>query len=57
MAFVSLLAAVFIFLIGALTPLFEWDLGRFSVLYWGLFFFSLSFLIPGTVGYVRSLRR
>ena len=47
MAFLSLLIAVFIFLVGALTPIFKWDTGTFSILYWGLFFFSLSFLLPG----------
>ena len=47
MAFLSLLIAVFIFLIGALTPIFKWDTGSFSILYWGLFFFSLSFLVSG----------
>lgn len=56
MAFISLLVAVFIFFIGALAPIFEWDLGSFSVLYWGLFFFSLSFLVPGAVATYKSRR-
>lgn len=50
-AFFSLLIAVVIFLIGALAPVFTWDLGRFSVLYWGLFFFALSFLVPAVATY------
>lgn len=51
MAFFSLVLAVFIFLIGALTPMFHWDLGNFSPLYWGLTFFSFSFLVPGVVAF------
>lgn len=51
MAFFSLFIAVVIFLIGALAPVFTWDLGRFSVLYWGLFFFALSFLVPAVATY------
>ena len=53
MSFFSLLLAVFIFFIGALAPVFDWDLGDFSPLFWGLGFFSLSFLIPGVVAYAR----
>lgn len=51
MAFFSLILAVFIFLIGALTPIFHWDLGNFSPLYWGLTFFAFSFLVPGVVAF------
>jgi len=54
MAFFSLIAAVFIFLIGALAPVFDWTLKDFSPLYWGLFFLSLYFLIPGVVAYRNS---
>lgn len=57
MAFLSLLVAVFIFLIGALAPVFDWSLGKFSPLYWGLFFFALSFLVTNSVGYFGRLRR
>jgi hypothetical protein len=51
MAFFSLILAVFIFLIGALAPVFKWTLGEFSPLYWGLLFFSLSFLVPDVIAY------
>jgi hypothetical protein len=56
-AFISLLVAVFIFLIGALAPVFDWSLGKFSPLYWGLFFFSLSFLVSGASAYVGRFRQ
>lgn len=57
MSFFSLLLAVFIFFVGALAPIFNWNLGDFSPLYWGLGFFALSFLIPGVVAYARTVRR
>jgi hypothetical protein len=57
MAFLSLIVAVFIFLIGALAPMFDWSLGKFSPLYWGLFFFALSFLATNAVGYFGRYRR
>ena len=46
-----------IFLIGALAGLFEWSLGDFDPLMWGLVFFSFGHL--GAVGdYVnRTFRR
>jgi hypothetical protein len=53
MAFLSLIVAVFIFLIGALAPIFTWDLGSFSPLFWGLFFFAFSFLAPTVISYTR----
>lgn len=57
MAFLSLLAAVIIFLIGALAPMFKWNLGDWNPLYWGLMFFSLSFLIPGFATFRSFTRR
>ena len=57
MAFLSLLAATFCFLVGALTPVFNWSLGEFSPLYWGLFFFALSFLLPGVDTFRAAFRR
>lgn len=49
MAFLSLLLAVFFFVIGGLAPVFEWDLGEFNPLYWGLAAFAFSFLVPGVM--------
>jgi hypothetical protein len=56
MAFFSLFIAVVCFLIGGIAPFAEWDLGDFNPLYWGLFFFALSFLVPGVVAYGRGDR-
>lgn len=56
MSFFSLLVAVVLFAIGGLAPVFEWDLGEFSPLYWGLTAFAFSFLVPGVVGVARGDR-
>ena len=56
MAFFSLLIAVVLFAIGGLAPVFEWDLGEFSPLYWGLVAFAFSFLAPGVVAYTSRNR-
>lgn len=55
MSFFFLLISVFLFAIGGLAPVFEWDLGEFSPLYWGLASFAFSFLVPGVVAYSRNL--
>jgi phage shock protein PspC (stress-responsive transcriptional regulator) len=56
MAFFSLLIAVVLFVIGGLAPVFDWDLGEFSPLYWGLAAFAFSFLAPGVIAYTARNR-
>lgn len=54
MVFISLLIALFCFLIAALAPVFEWTLGSFNAIAWGLFFFTLASLVPGAVSVYRT---
>ena len=42
----AIIFAAFIFLIGALAPLFDWDLHKFNYLGWGLFCFALGTFGP-----------
>lgn len=46
----AIIISAFIFLIGALAPLFDWNLGDFNYLAWGLFAFALghiwTYVIP-----------
>lgn len=46
----SIMVSIFIFLIAALAPLFEWNLGDFHAIAWGLFFFALGHIWPYVVG-------
>lgn len=38
----AIIVAAFIFLIGALAPIFGWDLGKFDPAMWGLFAFAIG---------------
>lgn len=46
----AIIIAAFIFLIGALAPLFDWDLHKFNYLGWGLFSFALGHIWTYFVG-------
>ena len=54
MVFISLLIAFVCFLIAALAPVFEWTLGDFNAIAWGLTFFALASLLPGAVTAYRT---
>lgn len=43
---VSFIVALFCFLLAALAPLFEWNLGDFHAIAWGLAALTLGFLWP-----------
>lgn len=46
----AIIISIFIFLIGALAPLFQWHLGKFDPLMWGLVAFAFghiwTYLVP-----------
>lgn len=46
----SLLISFICFLVGALASLFEWNLGEFEPVLWGLTFLALGFLWPFSIG-------
>lgn len=52
MSLLLLVFAVFSFLLEALTPVFDWDLGDFNAIAWGLTGFAGSFLVgPATAAW------
>lgn len=52
MSVLLLLLAVLFFLLEALRPLFDWDLGDFHAIAWGLAALSASFLV-GTAAFTN----
>lgn len=52
MSLLLLVFAVFSFLLEALAPVFEWNLGEYNAIAWGLAGFAASFLVgPATAAW------
>lgn len=56
MSFLAFLVAVFCFLIAALAPVFNWNLGDFNAIAWGLVATALGLLFSHR-GEIDTLRR